>query len=655
MMSLGRLRHRATVFLHDLLVVPLAWLGAFWLRFNLESIPPPFWDQALTLLPVILLLQAAVFWWLGLYRGIWRFASLPDLSRIAKAVFVGTLLSAGILMLLTRFEDVPRSVPPLYAVLLLLLLGGPRYLYRLLKDARLVRRETKRVMIVGAGSAGEALVRELHRHGERGLQPVAFVDDDRCTWGKEIQGVRVVGGIDQLPRLAARARADLIVIAIPSASGPAMRRIVGACERSAVPFRTLPCAHNGNLDQVSMHALREVAIEDLLGRAPVVLDWNALTGHITGKVVAVSGGGGSIGAELCRQLALLSPERLIIIDQSEYNLYRIELELREEFPELALAGHLADIRDNVAVSRLLERHRPEVIYHAAAYKHVPLLESQAREVVRNNVLGTRNLAEAAVRFGCSKFILISTDKAVKPTSIMGASKRIAEMLCTSLNGRSDTRFITVRFGNVLGSAGSVVPLFRRQIERGGPVTVTHPDVTRYFMTVSEACQLIMQAGAAGHGGEVFVLDMGDPVSIRYLAEQMIILSGKTPGTDIQVVYKGLRPGEKLAEELFHEQEITEPTGHDKILLARPPELPETGRVSLLPELETACAHHDDRRLLSAIAGLVPDYTPGPLLHTRNIHRGARGSDASMEAYSVAIGPRDPTDEPTAENTAIVLG
>jgi FlaA1/EpsC-like NDP-sugar epimerase len=611
----GFFRTRAAIFAHDLLMILLAWLGAYWLRFNLEAIPATHWRQALLLLPVVWLSQGAMFWYFGLYRGIWRFASIPDLMRIMKAVAAGLLVAATVSFLLTRLEDVPRSVFVFDGILLVFFLGGPRFAYRWwkdrhlyhwLNDRRITDGDSKRALIVGAGMAGEMLARDMLRDHFSPFRPVAFVDDDRKKAGKEIHGLPVVGDVERLPELVERYGAELILIALPSATSRQIRRVVEICEGTGLPFRTLPRMQDIVSGQATVKDLRNVKIEDLLGREPVKLDWEAIGRGISGKTVLVTGGGGSIGAELSRQIARLKPARLVVFEQSEYNLYSIELELRNKFTTLPLATVLGDVCDAVAVEHCLTAHKPNVIFHAAAYKHVPLLEDQVRPAVANNIFGTRTVATLASRLGCESFVLISTDKAVNPGNIMGVTKRIAEMLCQDLNARTRTRFITVRFGNVLGSSGSVVPLFQEQIARGGPVTVTHPEVTRYFMTIPEACQLILQAGAIGKGGEIFALDMGEPVKIAYLAEQLIRLSGKTPGEDVEIVYTGLRPGEKLFEELFHDAEKPADTGHPKIHLARCRQVDAATLEKSLSGLATACQGADAKRILELLSELVPE-------------------------------------------------
>lgn len=602
-----KLRLRSLIFLHDLLMVVLAWLGAYWLRFNLGLPPQKYVDAALGALPVVLVIQAVVFSRLGLYRGVWRFASLPDLIRISKAVLLGVLLIAVSLHLYTRLLWVPRSVLPLYVLLLGLFLSGPRLVFRMWKDQGVMMKEGQRALVVGAGRAAELLVRDLMRERAAQFYPVVLVDDDPGKKGSEIHGVRVRGGCEKIPELVESFDIEIVLIALPSASDREMRRIVGIVEGVGVPFLTLPSVQNMLSDQMFGN-LREVSIEDLLGRTPIMLERSAVRETVTGSRILVTGGGGSIGSELCRQIARYAPVELTIFEQCEFNLYRIEQALRKEWPDLCLNAILGDVTDPSAVRHTVNAAKPDVIFHAAAYKHVPLLQGQVRQAVRNNVLGTRMMAEAALEFGVKEFVLISTDKAVRPTNVMGATKRAAEKLVQALNNLGSTRFITVRFGNVLDSAGSVVPLFREQIRLGGPVTVTHPEVTRYFMTIPEACQLILQAAAVGKGGEIFVLDMGEPILIRYLAEQMIRLSGKRVGQDVSIEFVGLRPGEKLTEELFLEDEKPMPTPHTKLLLARSVNQDVNEIRAQISGFAEAVAEFDEKKLLNSLRELVPEFT-----------------------------------------------
>lgn len=584
-----RIRSRLLVFVHDLAMIPLAWGLTYWVRFNLAYIPPVFLDEAVAMLPLVMLVMGASFWAFGLYRSVWRFASLTDLMRIGQAVATGTTLLLFLLFVFNRMAFVPRSLPLLYLIFQVLLLAGPRLLYRWLKDRRMDFGHGQRVLIVGAGRAGEMLVRDLLRDRQAGYVPVAFADDKPRRQGGVVHGVPIRGTCADIPQLVEVFGIDLILLAVPSASAREMQRLVGLCEAAGKPFRTVPQVKELMAGQVAVNQLRPVSLEDLLGRDPVTLDWDGIRRGLADKVVLVSGAGGSIGAELCRQIWRCRPRRLILVDQGEFNLYQIEMELAESGGDSGhLCRYLLDITEAGKVQALFARQRPEVVFHAAAYKHVPLLEDQIAAALHNNVLGTQVMAEAAARGGSERFVLISTDKAVNPSNIMGATKRFAELICQDLGQGSACRFLTVRFGNVLGSAGSVVPRFQRQIEGGGPVTVTHPEIERFFMTIPEACQLIMQAAVIGQGGETFVLDMGEPVKIRYLAEQMIRLAGREPGRDIPIVYTGLRPGEKLYEELFYDSEAYAPTPHAKIRVTRPGALGPGGeRVGSVPVTDTA--------------------------------------------------------------------
>lgn len=605
---IDRLRSRTAAFAHDLLTIPASWLLAYWLRFNLDRIPPDFVTGALQSLPWVILIQGAIYWLFGLYRGVWRFASVPDLVRITKAVLAGTAAIVVLLFIVNRSALVPRSVPVLYLGLQLLLLAGPRLIYRWLKDHRLNLSSGQRVLIVGAGRAGEMLARDMLRDPHRAYFPLGFVDDKLRRQGAEVHGVPVLGPTEAIPELVERLGIDLLMLAIPSATAREMRRLVELCEHTGVTFRTVPELRSLMSGQVNLSQLRPVSIEDLLGREPIQLDWSAIHDGLAGRDILITGAGGSIGSELVRQIAGAGPARLILIDHSEFNLYRIEMELLEIDPTLRFSRHLLDVADASAVAALFRDERPGIVFHAAAYKHVPLLENQLRAAVRNNVIGTRIVAEAAAASGCERFVLISTDKAVNPSNVMGATKRIAESICQILDGQSACRFITVRFGNVLGSAGSVVPLFQRQIARGGPVTVTHPDIERFFMTIPEACQLIMQAATIGDGGEIFVLDMGEPIKIRYLAEQMIRLSGHEPGEEIAIDYVGLRPGEKLFEELFYASEELVATRHPKIRVARRGVGLNRAEIGQgLASLQRAAETADAVGMLAAFGMLVPEW------------------------------------------------
>jgi FlaA1/EpsC-like NDP-sugar epimerase len=603
---IGFIPPRTAVVVHDLLMAALAWWLAKMLRYTVR--PDEVEHFGLLEFPIVLLVQGLMFTWTGLYRGVWRFASLPDLWNIFRASVGGALVIGPLLFLYNRLEGVPRSVLPLYVVLLAVLLGVPRLAYRFWKDSRLdmfQSGQVRRVLIVGADRAGETLSRDLRHDGRYSV--VGFVDDRAGLRGASINGHPVLGRIEQLPEIVREAAVDMLLIALPSASAAEMRRVVELCDGTGLPYRTVPRLEDVVAGRAQFNEIKEVAIEDLLGRDAVELDWTSIRETLTGRRVLVTGGGGSIGSELCRQVCRLGAQTLIIVEHSEYNLYRITQELRAGYPELVLESVLADAGDPVAMRRVFAESKPQVVFHAAAYKHVPMLQNQLRSAFRNNVLATRTMADLAGEYGAECFVLISTDKAVNPTNVMGACKRVAEIYCQNLNARSDTRYLTVRFGNVLDSAGSVVPLFRQQIRDGGPVTITHPEISRYFMTIPEACQLILQAASLGKGGEIFALDMGEPVKIRDLAEQMIRLAGKKPGTEIPIVYTGLRSGEKLFEELFHPLENYIATAHAKIFLAQHREVSWELLQAMLARAAEAAGAFDEDELRRCVSSLLPSF------------------------------------------------
>lgn len=600
---LDRLRSRGGAIAYDLLVIPAAWLGAYWLRFNLDTIPAAFLAQAVAVLPVIIAIQGSILLYFDMHRGVWRFTSLPDLKRIFQAVGSGVPLCVLAVFLLTRMDYVPRSALLMFAVLLVVFLSGPRIACRWFRDPAHGEAHSQGVLVVGAGRAGDTLVRAMLNGSLRGYRPVGFVDDDSRKQHRDVQGVRVLGACRQIPAVAARTGADVIAIATPSASTIQMRKIIECAAGARLPIRTV-----SRSPDTAAGDLREVEIEDLLGRPPAVLDWSRTRSELTGCTVLVTGGAGSIGSELCRHVARLDPERLVVVDVTEFNLYRIERDLRAAYPSLALSIVLADVSDEAAMNRVFERHAPGVVFHAAAYKHVPMLEPQAREAVRVNVLGTHVVAGAALRHGADRFVLISTDKAVQPVSVMGASKQLAEQVCRAADDVSSTRCVAVRFGNVVDSTGNVVSLFREQIARGGPVTVTDLDMKRYLMTASEACRLVMAAAVLGTGGEVFVLDMGEPMRIMELAEQMVRLAGRTPGKDIAIQIVGARPGDKTCERLSHPDEPLTSTSQEHVFRLRPP--PGDARFpARLAALREACEAFDEPAVERLLAELVPDYRP----------------------------------------------
>jgi FlaA1/EpsC-like NDP-sugar epimerase len=593
----------------DLFAIPLAWYLAYWLQYNLRKFPHKFASrESLTALVVLFFLQTTCYYYYKVYRGLWKFCSLSDVSRIIRAVATAIILVIPALYMTGLVAYIPRSILPLYGILLVTLLCGARLSFRLQSDRRykgIAGHDTQRVLVVGAGIAGEGLIRDLKRTH---YVPLGLVDDDSSKRGQDVRGVLVLGNIDELPRLAESHRADLIFIAIPSANSAQMRHIVNQCEQCKIPFRTLPTIQALAAGRVEVNALREVRLDDLLGRDQVELAWDKITQELHGKRVLVTGAGGSIGSELCRQILSLNPTSLVLLDHSEFNLYKIELELRESFPSIRINIALANVVDRIAIKHVFKQFKPEIVFHAAAYKHVPLLENQVRAAVLNNVIGTQTVAEASVAHLVDKFVLISSDKAVNPTNIMGSTKRIAEIYCQNFDLQAKTKFITVRFGNVLGSVGSVVPLFKNQLQRGGPLTVTHPDMQRYFMTISEACRLILQATVNGQGGEIFVLDMGEPIKISYLAEQMIRLAGFEPGVDIHIEYTGLRPGEKLFEELFHTSEQLVETQHEKLFQAKFRKINWNELSEAFSMLNSACALYQSDEILVVLKNLVPEFS-----------------------------------------------
>jgi len=598
---------RVAVVGHDLGMVWLVWQGLHRLRFGVLPNPPtvPFWSAEIAL---VLAAQGLVFWRIGLYRGLWRFASVPDLVNIFKACVLGLVAIVLSLFLYNRLDMVSRAVLVLYPVVLMGMLGAPRLLYRAWKDSRVEHASgSVRTLILGAGRAGEALVRDLRRVGTH--QPVGFLDDAARMRGTKVQGVPVLGRVSDVADIARETAAKLLVIAMPSADAQALQAVVAACERTGLPFRMVPRLQDVLEGRSLPGELKEVAIEDLLGRKPVLPDWKSIRGWLGGRSVLVTGAGGSIGSELCRQCARHGARSITLVEIDELALTTTEAALRRDFPDIDYIPVLGDCGDAAVIRYALSQAAPEAVFHAAAYKQVPLLEAQLREAVRNNVLATHTVATACRDAGVGTFVLISTDKAVDPVNVLGATKRLAEMVCRSLADNSDTRYVTVRFGNVLDSAGSVVPLFREQIRQGGPVTVTDPEVTRYFMTIPEACQLILQASAIGTHEAVYTLDMGEAIPIRILAEQMIRLAGKQPGRDVAILYTGLRPGEKLHETLFHADERYRPTLHPKILQAEPPEGSAPLIEQAIASLTSACALYDREQLALHLRNAVPEFRP----------------------------------------------
>ncbi|ODU36891.1 MAG: multidrug MFS transporter [Lysobacteraceae bacterium SCN 69-48] len=596
-----RLRHRLprmAVVGHDLAMVWICWQGLHYLRYALQPTPldlAPFSNTV----AIVLVAQGLVSWRVGLYRGLWRFASVPDLLNIFKASLLGLLAVVVGLFFYSRLDLVSRAALLLYPFVLTVLLGAPRLIFRAWKDHSLQQavEGAERVLILGAGQAGEALVRDLRRLGQ--YDPIGFLDDAASLRGTRLQGLPVLGRIPEVARIARETGAQLLVVAMPSVDATVMRRVIALCEESHLPFRTVPRLADVMQGRSLPGQLKEVAIEDLLGRQARSPDWKAIRGWLGGRSVLVTGAGGSIGSELCRQCARHGAKRIALVEIDELALMTIAAELRRDFPGIDCVPVLGDCGDEAVIRHALKLVEPESVFHAAAYKQVPLLQGQLREAVRNNALATHVVAMA----------LVSTDKAVDPVNVLGATKRLAEMACQSLVDARSTRMVTVRFGNVLDSAGSVVPLFREQIRRGGPVTVTDPDVTRYFMTIPEACLLILQAASIGAQQAVYTLDMGEPVLIRVLAEQMIRLAGKQPGKDVAIEYIGLRPGERLHETLFHADERYSSTIYPEILQAEPRAVMPERVAQALERLWASVRSYDLEALAHALRDAVPEFSP----------------------------------------------
>ena len=607
-----RLKYYASrwqVILFDALMVVVAWFLSYWIYFNLGTIPQKYFDHAVTMLPLVVLCHSAMSIGFAVPRGAWRFTSTHDIYPIVMSVCGGIAVSGFVGFLLTRLEFIPRVLFLVYGVLLIGLLSSCRLLYRSYHTPSLQGGAGKRVLIIGGGVAGNMLVIDLKNSTPLLYKPVGILDDNPRLKGSHIQGIRVLGTCSSLPQLTQGLHIEQVLIAMPSATTEEISRIVDYCLDAEISYLTLPKVQEILDGTARSRDLRPVALDDLLGRNPISLDIDLISSSLRNKNVLITGAGGSIGSELCRQVIQLGPASLILLEQNEFNLYSIAQEIDSMQCDIPLHARLGDVCDEPGIRLVFAQYKPDIVFHAAAYKHVPSLQGQVREAVRNNLVGTEVMARISCESGCKQFVLISTDKAVNPTSIMGATKRMAEILVQALNVDSEVAFITVRFGNVLGSAGSVVPLFKKQIEAGGPVTVTHPDVTRYFMTIAEACQLIMQASAIGQGSEIFVLDMGSPVSIDFLARQYIRMAGSVPGRDIEIVYTGLRPGEKLAEELFHDDEKLSETVHHQINLAESRILDRGVVMTAISSLLSKCEQSDVVGIEQIMKTLVPEYTP----------------------------------------------
>lgn len=603
-----RLRH-ASIFLFDLMAVVIAWVGGFLLRFNFEW-PWEYQREIILLLPPLLVLHALACKWVGLYRGMWMFASISDLEKVLKTSIVAGVGLLAISTFALSHPKVPRSVLLLYPLILLLIMGGGRALWRMIRERRMyggISHAGKPVVIVGAGTGGAMLLKALQHSPD--WRVVGVLDDDRSKLGAELFDTRVVGKIADLPDVLASNNAKHVILAMPSAKPSVLQRAAHLATESGALVLTVPGLSELMSGRVAINTMRPVKIEDLLGRQPVSIDTEHVDQMLRGKTILITGAGGSIGSELCRQVATFSPDTLLLYEANEFALYMIEQWLSQHQQDLKIVPLLGDVKDAVRLNEVFKQWTPEIVFHAAAYKHVPLVEvGNAWQGVRNNILGTLSVAQCAQRYKTERFVLISTDKAVNPTNVMGATKRMAEMLCESLSASGgSTVFQMVRFGNVLGSTGSVIPKFQAQISAGGPVTVTHPEINRYFMSIPEAAQLVLQAASMGNGGEIFVLDMGEPVKIVDLARNMIRLAGYSE-EEIRIEFTGLRPGEKLYEELLADAEETVPTPHEKLRIARSRPVPLNFFSELLAWLAQPTSIGDDE-VRKTLCVWVPEYAP----------------------------------------------
>ncbi len=602
-------QRRLLVFLVDILLISAAFLLSFLLRFDFV-IPANERELFLHGLVVILAIKPVVFVSSGMYRSIWKYASLQDAMEIFKVVTICTFITTFVMVITRDTGGMPRSIYLLDWFFLFAMISTARLVWRVYRETYIIPRiGGKRTLIVGAGDAGNMLLKEIRRHPDALYNVVGFLDDDDRKRGMRLSGVPVLGDLSRIKGIIRKFRIEEVIIAIPTAHGGVIRKLVDNCKKCHVRFKTLPSIKDIIDGKIAISQIKDVEIEDLLGRDPVVLDEAGIRRYLTDKRVLVTGAAGSIGSEICRQVAGFGPTKLILFDNAETPLFHIEKELAANHPDLRIIPVIADTRDKSRVEALFDEFLPEVVFHAAAYKHVPMMEYNPVEAATNNIGGTRVMADAAHRFGVKNFVMISTDKAVNPTNIMGASKRAAEIYVQALARASRTNFTTVRFGNVLGSNGSVIPLFKEQIRNGGPVTVTDPRVIRYFMTIPEACQLVLQAGCIGTGGEIFVLDMGEPVRIVDLAEELIKLSGLVPYKDIDIVFTGLRPGEKLYEELLIDGEGVKQTRHKKIRVLQSVGHDIQGVAADLDSLACHARDNDVAAVVNALKNFIPEFTP----------------------------------------------
>lgn len=545
---------------------------ALYLRFD-ANIPEVYLSSAYRYAPVFIIMAIIVFYSFGLYNRIWQYASIGELLLVSYSVTTATLANIGIVYFVMDAGSfpLPRTFFLLNLLLNIFFIGGSRLIWRLFRDNALSMgtAQGRPILIFGAGDTGVLVAKELKRHHNGEIRIVGFVDDDPNKQDLKLLGIPVLGNRSEIPRFINKYQVEEIIMAIPSMEGRTIRELVSLCEDTKAKIKILPGVNDLIEEKVTVNSIREVQVEDLLGRDPVKVDLDSISDYLTGQVILITGAGGSIGSELCRQIAQFSPQRLLLVDNCENSMYEIDMELHNNDPQLEIVPLVKDIKDKASIEQVFQKYKPQVVFHAAAHKHVPLMEYNPEEAIKNNVMGTYNVASAADKYKARKFVLISTDKAVNPVSIMGSSKRLAEMLIQHLDTSSKTNFVAVRFGNVLGSRGSVIPLFKKQISEGGPITVTDPEMVRYFMTIPEAVELVIQAGALAIGGEVFVLDMGEPVKILDLARTLIKLSGFEPDKDIDIIFTGIRPGERLYEELLTSEEGVNATTHKRIFVAKP--------------------------------------------------------------------------------------
>lgn len=603
---------RTALMIYDVISIIMASYLAIIIRyeFELSMIPSAFVRPIERFMPLNILLTLVIFYFFHLYSSLWAFAGETELQNIVVACVTSTVMNGiGLQFFKVTEQAVPKTYYFLYMFLLISCVFASRFSYRFfrgLKHKQQNKNNKIGVMVIGAGEAANAIIKEIVNSNFSTMVIKCIIDDDKGKWGRYIQGIKVAGGRDKIVECADVYGVDEIIVAMPSAPRTDIREILEICKDTNCKLRSLPGMYQLVNGDVSISKLRDVEVEDLLGRDPVSVDMDSILGYVQNKTVLVTGGGGSIGSELCRQIAQHKPKRLIMLDIYENSVYDVQQELKMKHPELDLVVLIASVRNTNRMNWIFAEYRPDIVYHAAAHKHVPLMEDSPTEAIKNNVFGTFKTAQAAAMSGVKRFVMISTDKAVNPTNIMGASKRICEMIIQTFNKHYDTEFVAVRFGNVLGSNGSVIPLFRKQIAEGGPVTVTHPDIIRYFMTISEAVSLVLQAGAYAKGGEIFVLDMGEPVKILTLAENLIRLSGYRLGEDIKIEFTGLRPGEKLYEELLMDEEGMRDTANAMIHIGRPIELDEQEFFTQLKELKDECLieSSDIRHLIKKI---VPTY------------------------------------------------